>query len=139
MKVVSHGLEVIHEAGKYTCAGVEYTGLVSYGILKMGGRLVTWSFLKVATPVVRGIAVPFVTLRNAARRLATGRKDYLDEKFRGVEDQLTRIEEKLTTLENRGIVLREAALPCEAPRKIDMGRQGLLRQIVEANKSLMDA
>jgi hypothetical protein len=137
MRCLSRGLGAIVEAGKYTCATVEYTGLVSYGALKFGGRVVAHSFRIVTAPVARGMAIPFVGIKKVTLKVF-GRKNYFDEKFESVEEKLARIAERLASIENRGIVVRGTAVPTKVPRRIDLGRQALLRQIVEANKSLID-
>jgi len=138
MRYLSCGLGAIVEAGKYTCATVEYTGLVSYGALKFGGRVVAHSVRKVTTPVASGITLPFVGMKKVTHQIF-GRKNYFDEKFKSVDEKLTNIEAKLVSIENRSMVIRSAVVPTMTPRKIDLGRQALLRKIVEANKSLIDS
>jgi hypothetical protein len=135
---LSRGLEAIVEAGKYTCATVEYTGLVSYGALKFGGRVVAHSFRIVTRPVARSIILPFVEMKKVSHKIFR-RREYFDEKFESVEEKLAHIEAKLALIENQGMVVRRTAVPGKVPYKIDLGRRALLRQIVEANKSLIDA
>ncbi len=137
MRCLSRGLGAIVEAGKYTCATVEYTGFISYRALKFGGRIVTHSFRTVTTPVAKGIALPFEGIKKITCKVF-GRRKYFDEKFESVEEKLAHIEAKLASIENRGIVVRSTSVPKEVPHKLDLGRQALLRQIVEANKSLID-
>ena len=137
MRYLSRGLGAIVEAGKYTCATVEYTGLVSYGALKFGGRVVAHSVRKVTTPVARGITLPLVGIKEVTHKIF-GRKNYFDEKFKSVDEKLAHIEAKLVSIQNWGMVVRSIAVPTEAHREVDLGRQAILRQIVEANKSLID-
>ena len=137
MKCLSRGLGAMVEAGKYTCATFEYTGLVSYSALRSGCRVVAHSVRKVTTPVARVIASPFERMRRGTDKLS-GRKNYFDEKFESVEEKLAHIEAKLAAIESRGMVPRGNAAPAAPPRQVDMGRKALLRQIVEANKSLID-
>jgi hypothetical protein len=139
---------MIQEAGKYTCATAEYTGLVSFGMLKHGGRLIKYSVLKVTTPLGRGLMKPFVSLkrikplggsRRARGNTATERA-YFDSRFDSVEAQLERIEEKLAWLERHGLPSRTRAVVVQSPpRQVDQARHALLRQIVEANIALITA
>ena len=137
MNCLSRGLGAMVEAGKYTCATFEYTGLVSYSALKSGYRVVAHSFRRATTPVARVIASPFERMRKGTVKVSA-RKNYLDEKFESVEEKLAHIEAKLAVIENRGVVLRGDSAPAAPPRQVDRGRQALLRQVVDANKSLMD-
>ena len=138
MKVLSRGLGVIQETGRYACATVEYTGLFSYGLLRCGGQVLSGSFWKVATPVAHGLTWPFVKMANMTFRPG-GRRAYFDEKFKNVEDKLVQIAEKLMAMEKRGAVFRETGGLAATPRPFDLGKQAFLRQIVEANKALLDA
>lgn len=138
MKVLSRGLEIIQETGKYTCATVEYTGLFSYSLLRRGGQVISDSFWRVGTPAAQGLAWPFTEMANMTFR-RWGRRAYLDEKFKSVEDKLVQIAEKLTAMEKRGAVFRETGVPKATPRLVDLDKQAFLRQIVEANKALLDA
>ena len=137
MKCLSRGMGAMVEAGKYTCATFEYTGLVSYSALRCGCRVVAHSFRRVATPVARVVASPFERMRKSTGKVP-GRTTYFDQKFGSVEEKLAHIEAKLALIERRGLALRSEAAPTAPPRPIDRGRQALLRQIVEANKSLID-
>jgi hypothetical protein len=137
MKFLSRGLKGIQEAGQYAYATVEYASLASFSMLKVGGRVAAGSVVKVAHPVGQGLAWSFGEIRNLTRKLFPSR-DCLDEKLRDVEAMLALIEAKLAILEQRREVLRETAGLTEASRQIDPSKQALLRQIVEANKALID-
>ena len=148
MKVLSCGLRMIQEAGKYTCATAEYTGLVSYGMLKQGGRLIKYSVLKATAPLGRGLMKPFVSLRRIkplgglrrARGDTVTERAYFDSRFDSVEEKLERIEEKLAWLERQGFPSRARTVIVQTPpRQLDRERHALLRQIVEANIALSTA
>lgn len=142
MKVLSSGLCMICEVGKYTCATAEYTGLVSYGMLIYAGRAIKCSVLKVTAPLGRGLMKPLVSLKEirpleGLRRIGhqkASRIAYFESRFNSVEEKLERIEEKLDWLERHGIPSRTRTIVVESPPKeIDQAKQALLRQIVEAN------
>jgi hypothetical protein len=148
MRVLSSGLCMIHEVGKYTCATAEYTGRVSYGMLKLAGRAIKGSVLRVTAPLGRGLMKPFASLKeirpsHALRRIGrhqANHRDYVESRFNSVDEQLQRIEEKLALLERHGIPSRTRALFGESPpTKIDQAKHALLRQIVEANIVLRTA
>jgi len=69
MKIVSHGLNTFGEAGKYTSATAEYTGLVSYSYLKRGGNAVTANALKITRPVTSAISRQFVFVKDGAGKV----------------------------------------------------------------------
>ncbi|NVM22903.1 MAG: hypothetical protein HWN68_14110 [Desulfobacterales bacterium] len=65
MKIVSHRLTTFSEAGKYTCATAEYTGLVSYSCVKRGGNTV----IRISRPVTSAISRPFVFVKDGAGKV----------------------------------------------------------------------
>ena len=148
MKVLSCSLQMIQEAGRYTCATAEYTGLLSYGMLKQGGRVIRCSVLKVTAPVGRGLMKPFVSLKGmkpweGLRRIGrsrTGERAYLESRFNSMEEKLHRIEEKLAWIERYGTPVGTRTVVTGYPsREIDQAKHALLRQIVEANIQLRTA
>ncbi|HUV49776.1 MAG TPA: hypothetical protein VMW78_01975 [Anaerolineae bacterium] len=69
MKIVSHGLNTLNEAGKYTCATAEYAGMFSYSCFKKGGDAVKVNLLKITRPVASTMSRPFVFIKEGTSRV----------------------------------------------------------------------
>ena len=109
MKVLSAGWNTFHETGKYTCATVEYAGLVSYSMLKRSGIRVFGGVLKITSPVAATVSWPYGFIRDKTGSIFSNRAH--GEKIESLTKQLVDIEKRLAQIEKHGV-----ARPTEAAR-----------------------
>lgn len=136
MKVLSTGLNTFHETGKYTCATVEYAGLLSYSIVKRGGLLVTGSLQTVAGPVVRAVTRPFGVVWDKTSGIFTDRAQ--KEKIRGLEEKIAELEQRLLNIEKHGVVLAAADSQQKKEKDLDEVKRYVLQQILQETKSVRE-
>jgi len=138
MKIVSHGLNTLNEAGKYTCATAEYACMVSYSYVKKGGNALMGNVLKITSPVASTISRPFVFIKKGASK-AFGKTTHDVEALKRFEEKILQIEDRLSLIEKHGVV--HAAKPISPGKEIrlDPEKRKLLHAIVEENKLLTDS
>ncbi len=136
MKVLSAAWNIFNETGKYTCATVEYAGLVSYSMIKKGGIVEKVSLRKITMPVKAAICWSFAVVGGKAGVIF--RSNEHDEKIKSLEEKLMEIEKRLAFIEEHGVVpglepgKKEKGLEVEEERRI------VLQAILEANKLLRE-
>jgi hypothetical protein len=122
------GLKAFNEAGKYSCATVEYAGLVSYSCLKRGGSAVA----KITSPVTSAVSRPFAYIRYRASKVL-GKVALDPEVLKGLEEKIREIERRLASIEKHGLVTAARPIPLEKETRLDSEKRNILRAIVEEN------
>ncbi|MBF0550620.1 MAG: hypothetical protein HQK60_08795 [Deltaproteobacteria bacterium] len=151
MKIISDSWDSVSEAGRYTCATMEYAGLLSFNLVKRGGRATLGQLTRATRPVATTLVQPFVFIKEKAKRVV-GRKGHHEERLEQVEERLNidedrwesleerlaRVEERMSLLEKRGSVPTKQLPVALKERKLDDRRRGVLRAIMESNKLLWE-
>lgn len=135
MKVLSAGWNTFNETGKYTCATVEYAGLISYSMIKRGGMVVKVSLRKITVPVTAAICWPFAVVEDKAGVIFRSKEH--GEKIKSLEEKFMEIEKRLAFIEEHGVV--PGLEPGKKEIRLDEDRRIVLQAILEANKLLREA
>ena len=135
-------LSAFDEAVKVTHATVEYAGLVSWSIISRSSAAIIDEILKITEPVGRNAVEPIFAIKSKIRK-AFGKKMYagdyriyVDEKVKGIEETIKRLEERLAFLEKHGVRIAGAPGYQKMQKELDDERKGLMDMIVEENKKL---
>ncbi len=134
MKVLSAGWNTFNETGKYTCATVEYAGLISYSMVKKGGTVVKVSLRKITMPVKAAICWPFAVVEDKAGVIFRSKEH--EEKIKSLEEKLMEIDKRLAFIERHGMV--SGLEPGKKEKRLDEERRIVLQTILEANKLLRE-
>jgi len=134
---VSSGVDAMREGGRWTYATVEYLGLVSYHLLKKGGKTFSASVVRMSRVMGNGVGKSFVYIKGTWPTYAERRRD-TEGKFRSLQEKILMLEERLALLEVRGIRPSEKGLYGAKRKELEEGKRALLHQIMEANKRLLE-
>ncbi|MEE8399641.1 MAG: hypothetical protein V3S89_11595 [Desulfobacterales bacterium] len=136
MSVVSSSLNAFNETGRYAYATVEYTGLVSYNMVKRGGIFAYTGVRKVTDPVAATVVRPFVFVKDKTGILF-GMKAR-EERIKELEGKLVSMEQRLASIEKHGIVPAGDASVTKKKKKVDEGKRLVLQGILEETRALQD-
>ena len=136
MKVLSSGFNTFNYTGKYTYATVEYAGLLSYSVVKKGGRVVTCGLRKVTVPVAAAICWPYDFIKGRAGSLF-GEKRY-EEKITSLTEKLALIEERLSKIEKFGLIATPEEYVKRRREELREDKRFLLKGILEETKALKE-
>ena len=135
MKVLSVGWNTFHETGKYTCATVEYAGLLSYSMLKRSGIRVFDGVRKITSPVAATVCWPYNFIRDKTGSVFSSREHA--EKIDGLTQQLATIEKRLARIEKHGVVrITEAQAARRRKKKLREDKKIVLKGILEETRAL---
>lgn len=137
MKVLSAGWNTFNETGKYTHATVEYAGLVSYSVLKSGGRVVNDGIQKIISPVASAICRPFAVIKDKTSVIFRSQEQ--QEKIKSLEEKLAEVEERLAKIEKYGLIPVSEAVAMKKGRKLAEDKRLVLKEILEETISLKKA
>jgi len=136
--------DTFHEAVKVANATVEYAGLVSWSIISRGSISIMNGIFKIIEPVGGDAAEPFFAIKKKIRK-AFGKKIfvgdykiYVDEKVKGIEETIRRLEGRLAFLEKHGVGIAGAPEYVKKKKELDDERKGIIEKIVEENKRLRE-
>ena len=136
MKVLSAGLNTFHETGKYTCATVEYAGLLSYSLVKNGGICVAGGVRKITAPVAMAICWPYDFIKDKTSSVF---KRGPTENLKGLIERLAQIEERLAQIEKFGALPDSGkAAVMRKKKELNEGKRMVLKGILEETKSLRE-
>jgi hypothetical protein len=152
MKTMSYALDAFSEAGRYSCATIEYASLLSYSVLRRGAIVVTVGFRKVTTiPVTTTVCWPFGAIKGKVVGLFRSKEH--DERITSLEKRLSvldkkkigdlavkimEIDKRMSTIEKHDVVLGSDAVIPKKGKKLSRDRLSMLSQIVDANLSLRE-
>ncbi|HIJ55563.1 MAG TPA: hypothetical protein HPQ03_05500 [Deltaproteobacteria bacterium] len=135
MKVLSVGWNTFHETGKYTCATVEYAGLLSYSMFKRSGIRVFGGVRKITSPVAATVCWPYEFIRDKTGSIFSNREH--GEKIEGLTKQLVEIEKRLAQIEKHGVIrVTEEGAAQMRKRKLREDKVFVLKGILEETKAL---
>ncbi|MBF0529783.1 MAG: hypothetical protein HQK55_11050 [Deltaproteobacteria bacterium] len=107
----------IKEAGKYSCATMEFAGWASYNAIKRTGGVVKNSVSTVTTPVTRAVATPFKYISRQTGRLFGRKKAAAEnESIPAMEARLALLEAAVSEERLRKIEAKLAELEIRRPR-----------------------
>lgn len=135
MSVVSVSLNAYNETGRYAYATVEYTGRVSFSIVKRGGAVAYTGIRKVTDPVSAIVRRPFVLVKDKTSILFGMRAR--EERIKDLEIKLGGMEQRLATIEKHGIVAAGEPI-LKKKKKVDEGKRLVLQGILEETRALQD-
>ena len=127
--ILSSGVNIINETGKYTYATVEYTGLVTFSLIKKGGNAIGRPIMKIAAPLGN------INFRKILPVTNTPISDIAE--IRNLEVKVALMEERLSMLERIGI--SAPGIAASVKKSVDKKRLDILREIVNDNKLLREA
>ncbi|MBF0328613.1 MAG: hypothetical protein HQL10_05610 [Nitrospirae bacterium] len=154
-KMMTGGEAVMEDVLDYSCASVEYAGLVMYSYVKRGGRFALDPLEKVAFPVCSKVGAAYgwtlKGIQSGAGKIsglgriawpggASKRLDAVEKRLAEIDslkELLAKIDERLDYIERHGIVAsREGGLEVKG-KKLDESRLMVLRTIVAENIDLL--
>ncbi len=127
--VLSSSVNFINETGKYTCATVEYAGLVTFSLARKGGNAIMRPFVKIVRPLGK---INFRKLLPETKIVTTDIAE-----VRNLEEKVSLLEKRLAILERRGVSM--PAMAASVKKAVDKKKLGLFREIVNDNKLLREA
>lgn len=137
MKIISGGIGVFNEAGNYTLATVEYSGLVSCSIVKRSCTASKRMFLRIAKPTAWALSRPFVVVKGKTAKIFT-RKVSSKKVLEDLESRLIKIEKRLAHLEKHGAPHLSEAAVFKKVKKLSEDKRLVLQEIFKETKSLKE-
>ncbi len=143
--IVDSGADIMNETLKYSCATVEYTGLVSLSYLKRGGSFVYDPLAKAAEPVcdLTGRAYDWTAdgINGIYEKGAEGFGKLLKalpfgrSRLSEVEERLQKIEEWMAQVKEQGLIMPAAGAK-GVSKKLTEEKEALLKNILLDNLEL---
>jgi len=128
----------LRNAGNYTLATFEYTGLYTYSIIMRTAIALKNKSIEVYNPVLNSITYLCKNIKEKTKkRFQCKYKKIYQEKIIVFEDKFIKIEQKLNEIEKKGITVQPPKdVSIKNKKEIKQGMRMILRSIVNENKEL---